>query len=81
MGLQEFRQALWQDMKSLEENGIEFIKDGQLFAPLTNQYGEPVHLVQDGRARDHWTTHAHDIHCRVTCFPSNHYTTWHGLLS
>lgn len=58
--LLEFRQCLWQDMHELEDRGVEFIKHGQLFVPITNMYGDPLILKnEDGTKPKFWTSHGY----------------------
>lgn len=58
--LAEFRQCLWQDMHELEDRGVEFIKYGQLFVPITNKYGDPLILQNsDGSRPKFWTSHGY----------------------
>ena len=44
----ELTQAIWEDIKVLEEqDGVEFVKNGKLYLPVCNKYGDPKVLLKD----------------------------------
>lgn len=58
--LRELEQALWEDMKMLEDLNVNFIDNGKLYLPFVNEYGETVWLQEhNGRTPDSWRSKAY----------------------
>lgn len=58
--LRELEQALWQDMKELEQLNVQLIDNGKLYLPLVNEYGETIWLRDhNGRTPRTWTSRAY----------------------
>ena len=59
--LLELSQCLWQNIHKLEARGVKYVKNGSLFVPITNEYGEPLILKNEDGSRPHyWVSHGYD---------------------
>jgi hypothetical protein len=66
IALDEFKQALWDDIQALhEEFGISFVQGAKLIVPATNEYGDPVSVkrLSNGQRVSRLDTH----HYRPAC--------------
>ncbi len=66
IALDEFKQALWDDIQALHEQfGISFVKGAKLIVPATNEYGDPVSVkrLSNGQRVSRLDTH----HYRPAC--------------
>ena len=58
--LRELEQALWEDMRQLEDLCVKYIDNGKLYLPLVNEYGETVWLQdENGRSPGSWKSQAY----------------------
>ncbi len=62
VSLDEFRQAIWQDLDQLEKDGVEFLEEAKLQIPIVNQYGDPM-MIKDPDGRVITDIHSHAYRC------------------
>lgn len=66
ISLDEFKQALWEDLQALHEQfGVSFLKGAKLTVPVTNEYGDPlvVKRLSTGAAVRRLDTHHYHPAC------------------
>lgn len=63
--LSQFRQALWEDIKALDDIfNIQYVTGAKLILPCTNEYGDPLVLkFPDGRVVRRCDTHYYRPAC------------------